>query len=810
MLRIIISGIIFFLCCYTEAQEIKNEVKINKFAFMAEIAKKFKPVAPYSQLYADFIKEKLKSENPEADDKMLATLSKMIVKPTNEMISLDIDLQKEDILIQYYNALSFMAGEQNTTAAKLLAKCLKKAPPLGYTRFFILQSLNKAKKNYKIRKQARSIFEKIILSHGVSSENAKVLYIITFDLGETFFINLAQKVKNLKQVDKWYRLILQGHAGVMLAWRSRGNGWYSTVTKEGWKGFHANLKNAERYLTEAWKTNPKHPEVAMIMIAVCMGQGSIDERIEWFKKSIGAQFDYYPAYREISNAIAPKWGGSNKLRLDLTVACFKYGGNNTNVAEYGIKILLNLAGRISNYRWQRAFLQKRVRKNLLQWASNKVRLAKSEDKKNEALALQILLDVYTLNYEQAKKNLEKLGTEVFDEEIEKLKKKKADPVISWLDPKALIMGFTGKNGKALRGIQKAFIYREKTDAMLNLFMLIRSGKLTEEEKSFAINFFAKMKIGKKANLYEFFGGSPLHVAIFYKSKPALIRSLLNLGIDCNVPTKKNQRTPLITAARYSDSLELIDILKEAGADLNQRDKYGWTALEHAIYKRNLSFAKRLIELGANVNTLDNSAKPLLLRAFLWRRNKAFEMLLKAGADINFQINGSRTLLINALCQNIDLSRLKELLKYKINLEQRCSYKGTALIYAAKFYRNPEGLKLLIAKGAKLDAADRDGDTSLISVAAWAKSPEKIKILLKAGANINKKNNAGRTPLIMSVISRRPLEEIKIFVEHSAKLNEIDNSGRTAYDWAVNKNNKDTVKYLSQQGAFPASKIKTKK
>jgi ankyrin repeat protein len=810
MYRIIISGIIFFLCYSVSAQKINNNAmlaKLNKFSFMAEIAEKFHPTQPYSELYADFIKEKLKSENPQVDEKILTALSKMVVKPTNEMISLDIDLQSEDILIQYYNALSFMAGKQNTIAAKLLSKCLKKAPASGYTRFFILQSLNKAQNNRKTRKQAQDVFEKLILSHGVTSKNAKVLYKLTYDLGKPFFIKLAEKVKNAEHVDEWYKLILQGHAGIMLAWNSRGSGWSSTVTKEGWKGFHANLQNAEKYLTEAWKINPDFPEAPALMITVSMGNSSVDNRIEWFKRAIEAQFDYHFAYRSINNAIAPKWGGSNKLLLDLAVACLKYGRNDTNVPEYGIKILLNLAGEISDYRWQLAFLQRRVRKNLLQWAGDKVHAAKSEDEKNEALTLRALVDVYTLNYQHANEILEKLTPDVFDEEIEKLRKKRAVPVPAWTNPGTLIKMFTGKHGQELSDIQKSFLYGKKADARLRLFTLIRSGKLTKEEKFFAIDFFAKTEIKKSAYSYKYFGGSALHVAIYYKSKVTFIKRLLKLGINHKLVTPKNQRPALITAARSKAPIELIDAFKEAGADLNQQDKYGWTALEHSIYMDNLPFTKRLIELGANINTTSNN-NPLLLKALLLKRDKTVKMLLEAGADVNIRVSFNNcTLLMRALSKNIDLVRLKEILKNNINLELRGNRNWTAIGYAVCYHRNPEATKLLIEKGANVNIRDRDGDTPLIAAAAWSKTPGKITILLKAGARINDKNKSGRTPLIMAAVSRRSLKEIKILVEHGAKLNEIDNSGHTAYDWAVKKKNKLATEYLSKHGALPASKIK---
>lgn len=55
---------------------------------------------------------------------------------------------------------------------------------------------------------------------------------------------------------------------------------------------------------------------------------------------------------------------------------------------------------------------------------------------------------------------------------------------------------------------------------------------------------------------------------------------------------------------------------------------------------------------------------------------------------------------------------------------------------------------LIARGADVNAVNRDGDSAM-HLAAKSNSPKIVKSLLAAGANVNSKNNSGQTPLAIA-------------------------------------------------------------
>ena len=74
--------------------------------------------------------------------------------------------------------------------------------------------------------------------------------------------------------------------------------------------------------------------------------------------------------------------------------------------------------------------------------------------------------------------------------------------------------------------------------------------------------------------------SPIGVAI-RKDDPVMIKALLLKGADVNLIDPETGETPLIFAAQYSRP-EVVNVLLDAGAEINAKDKTGKTALSAAM------------------------------------------------------------------------------------------------------------------------------------------------------------------------------------------------------------------------------------
>lgn len=133
--------------------------------------------------------------------------------------------------------------------------------------------------------------------------------------------------------------------------------------------------------------------------------------------------------------------------------------------------------------------------------------------------------------------------------------------------------------------------------------------------------------------------TPLTYALRYQpNNQALIKMLLDYGADPNLSNNTVGTTPIMIAA-YKGQPENVQLLIDAGADVNATEQDGSTALmwiltwlenEEADQKR-LSCARLLLEHGADVNAVDSSGKTVLAQTIEESKHYFAEVLLEYGA-----------------------------------------------------------------------------------------------------------------------------------------------------------------------------------
>jgi ankyrin repeat protein len=255
-----------------------------------------------------------------------------------------------------------------------------------------------------------------------------------------------------------------------------------------------------------------------------------------------------------------------------------------------------------------------------------------------------------------------------------------------------------------------------------------------------------------------------------------------------VNTKDAYGTSLLarsTALSLWPDKEVAQTLLELGADPNEELYDGAGLLHHAASYGREEIVEILLENGASVSAKDgNSCTPLdwVLFCALWDEEKykdtarllrerggvsgrpclsklfgavkegdcgRVRRLLEEGADVNIKGLYGHTLLIEAVKLN-NLAMVRMLLDRGAEVNTKAGFtKYTALHIAARYFGRGEAgdeiVRLLIGKGAEVDAANTEGQTPLHS-AADAANAKAVKILLARGADVNARDRDGMTAL----------------------------------------------------------------
>lgn len=257
----------------------------------------------------------------------------------------------------------------------------------------------------------------------------------------------------------------------------------------------------------------------------------------------------------------------------------------------------------------------------------------------------------------------------------------------------------------------------------------------------------------------FFSSLPYQLQFAAKNGYVLLTYVLvKTGVDPNVQVtdffpRRYSSTPLIEAAANGQG-DTVKLLLDNNADINGLDSMGATPLIMAIVAKDPFLVLLLLEKGADPNIKCYVwGSPLTLAAGSTLSSIPItEMLLNAGANVNDKVDPGSTPLKQALhADNYELVSI--LIRRGANIND--SYNGeTPLMVAARSLK-PMFVKLLIEKGALVDARDRSGQTALLHTIAGNRTSkdervlEIVNLLIEAGAHVNIKDNSGDSALTLA-------------------------------------------------------------
>ena len=148
-----------------------------------------------------------------------------------------------------------------------------------------------------------------------------------------------------------------------------------------------------------------------------------------------------------------------------------------------------------------------------------------------------------------------------------------------------------------------------------------------------------------------------------------------MWVAAKVTGKAKEEPPLIEAIEESNFKRTQKLIAK-GADVNQQNSYGYSALFAAARSGDAKIVKLLLDAGANVNAR-SPAGSALARAAQQGHAEIVRLLLQAGADVEAKDGSGWTPLFSA-AMNANSETVEILLKAGANINARANNGWTAL------------------------------------------------------------------------------------------------------------------------------------
>ena len=265
-------------------------------------------------------------------------------------------------------------------------------------------------------------------------------------------------------------------------------------------------------------------------------------------------------------------------------------------------------------------------------------------------------------------------------------------------------------------------------------------------------------------------------------------------------------TPLMYAAEIG-SVDAMRLLLDRGADVNAQNAFGSTALMWSV--SDPVKVRLLLDRGAQVNVAARSGRTaLIIAAFTNPSAEVVRLLLAKGAKVGV-MDVRHVTPLNAATFGNDTATTRLLLDAGADMDTPDAFIGLTPLMNAAGNRNLEAVKLLVAKGAKVNAVSKTENlpkiqTGTVEFGGWTPllmassfgPPEAVKVLLDAGAKIDAQDYRGFTPLMLAVgTDRYDRRIVNMLVAHGADLHPTNHDGETALDWANKFRDPEVIRAL---------------
>ncbi|MBF8246964.1 MAG: ankyrin repeat domain-containing protein [Rickettsia sp.] len=291
--------------------------------------------------------------------------------------------------------------------------------------------------------------------------------------------------------------------------------------------------------------------------------------------------------------------------------------------------------------------------------------------------------------------------------------------------------------------------------------------LSDKERKEAITQAAEKDNLEQFLYYSQLNGTELEVLIYASRYDAIKIAEFAIKSGANVNQQNKKGWTALMSSAYTNSYNVCNLLIKAGADINLTQQNGWTALMFAAATKNSQeVTELLIKLGAIVDQQNDQGETALIIASKFGNISQAKILLKAGANVNQKDNKGNTSLLtpiqNSLLENYNV----------YSLEQEREFTGTMghlILDPDALKAEPKLINMLVRFGAEINVQNINGQTPLIQ-ASESNDYDRVRYLIHHKADINYQDNLGQTALMVA---------LKVF--QKSKIFDISEAGMNTYD-----------------------------
>ncbi|KAG8196720.1 hypothetical protein JTE90_014456, partial [Oedothorax gibbosus] len=298
-------------------------------------------------------------------------------------------------------------------------------------------------------------------------------------------------------------------------------------------------------------------------------------------------------------------------------------------------------------------------------------------------------------------------------------------------------------------------------------------------------------------------GTVLH----YASKAGwhhIVKKITDNGTWKSLKDSRNKylMTPLLLAACEGHA-DVVQLLLEAGAEVNALDDYPCTALHHACKKGWLQVVKKLLEnKSTDINAVNGDGDTPLHVAWSMHNSEIVKELLKVGADVTVRNNCDRTFSGKTRREKPvfgDVIELQSLMRLGLSIESRHEM-GYRPLHCAAELGSLAVAKFLISNNCNIDSK-ADGNETPLLVAAFHGKVGVVDLLIQSGADISCRVKWTKTTILHTAIKNGWVDIVKcILKRENCNIEAKTDYGWTPLMYAVDTGNLVLTKLLLEAGA----------